>query len=121
MTLLSPLHHHSDALADNTEASDSFNLTYTVTDSNGTTANGTLTLEINDDTPVAHDSAPTDTVVVIGEGEGQEGGQEVVTQYATIDDDGQANGNSGDNTNGDTPGDATSVSGKLDIARVPMV
>ncbi|MEH2513019.1 T1SS-143 domain-containing protein [Nitrobacteraceae bacterium AZCC 1564] len=116
VTLLGPLHHHADGLADNAETSDIFNLTYTVTDSNGTTANGTLALEINDDTPVAHDSAPTDTTVVIGEGEGQEGGNgEVVTHYATIDDEAQS-GNTGDDTNGDDAGESSSVSGKLDIA-----
>ena len=111
VTLLGPLHHHTDALADNTEASDIFNLPYTVTDSNGTTATSTLSLEINDDTPVAHDSAPTNTPA--SEGEGGEGGNGEI-QFATIDDEGQQNGNSGGN--GDTDGEATSVSGKLDIA-----
>ncbi|WP_424630070.1 DUF5801 repeats-in-toxin domain-containing protein [Bradyrhizobium sp. SYSU BS000235] len=117
VTLVGPLHHHTDALADNTETSDIFNLPYTVTDSNGTTATSTLSLEINDDTPVAHDSAPTNTST--GEAEGEEGGNGEI-QFATIDDEGQAQGNTGGdlngNKNGDTDGETTSVSGKLDIA-----
>jgi T1SS-143 domain-containing protein len=52
VTLLHALHHHTDALADNNETSNTFDLVFTVVDGNGTAVNATMSLEINDDTPL---------------------------------------------------------------------
>ncbi|MBB5055174.1 T1SS-143 domain-containing protein [Afipia massiliensis] len=98
-TLLHALHHHTDALADNNETSDTFELTFTVVDGNGTPTDGKLLLEINDDTPEAFDTKP-----------GSFDGPEFFAQV--IDDEDQSDGiqaGPGDNGSGKT------ASGILDI------
>ena len=67
VTLEHALLHHTDALADNIEGNNSYTLTYTVHDSNGDSAVGTVALIINDDTPVAADSTPATTTTASGE------------------------------------------------------
>ena len=99
-TVLHALHHHTDALADNTETSNTFDLIFTVVDGNGTPADGHLLLEINDDTPNAFDTLT-----------GSFDGDEFFPR--NIDDENQFNGVDGGP--GDD-GDSTSVSGVLNVA-----
>jgi T1SS-143 domain-containing protein len=54
MTLLAAVDQHAVNAADNTETANvSFNLNYVVTDSDGSTGNGTIGVTIDDDVPVA--------------------------------------------------------------------
>ncbi|MGM4906697.1 DUF5801 repeats-in-toxin domain-containing protein [Tardiphaga sp. 866_E4_N2_1] len=111
VTLQHALLHHTTG--DNVEGNSTFVLTYTVHDSDNEVVNGTVNLVINDDTPTAQASTPSDSTQPSGEG--SEG---TITLYAKLDDEGQANGNQDPfySQQGDTVGHATSVSGKLNFS-----
>jgi T1SS-143 domain-containing protein len=116
VTLDHALMHHTNALADNVEGNNTFVLSFTVHDSNGDSADGSVDLVINDDTPTATDSAPQDTTTTIpGEGDNN---PIVVTTSATLDDEGQPGGNQDPTYTqpGDVSGHATSVSGTLNFS-----
>jgi hypothetical protein len=112
VTLDHALLHHTGALADNVEGNNTFTLSYTVHDNDGDSTVGTVELVINDDTPTASDGAPQDTSLP-GEGEGGP-----ITVSATLDDEGQAGGNSDPEFSqlGDVPGQTVSVSGQLEFS-----